>query len=621
MMRIEVEGGGTIANSTSWSSTARLNAGGSFSFSMPASDPAAALIVPLAVVSCYVDNVLEAMGIVNDIAVAGDQLTASGEDMSRELALRTVQVNIANATAAVVVSYVGSLLPAGWTFVNQVSAITFNLQLKVLRDSLLNLIATVCEMGGFWFTFDGRTLTISETANAVVEGPVVVGLRQATAASDVVNKVYVYGSGDGSAALTLQGATATVPAGYALDLAASSITHTASPYPLREKRLDLKQIGPLANTDLGVLNAKNALVIAGHQALKSMIAPVVTYDATVLWTGRLLPLQRLRLTHKSDALAVDATLVITEVTVRATAEGVVTSAVTLQADGRRVPGDAEVVAGAIRAARIGVTYPQLSVSEDTLVLSAKTSREGFDLYNGPAYTFRFGAEVAQVQAVIVALTAVGLPELDSTDLAGRVPPAFNYRINGSSWATFDQGTNGYSNPVDITSSLINSQTQRPLQTVNTFQLQPVYYPDFNWYPTQNVTVTSIAGPPVGIKVKSQRVSAVGQFYTFRNPSTFAYVGSVPYGKWLQVTSSTLVRQSLTIDGDPGTYWIYYVQMTSGSISGAVPIWLVKEVSAGNYQYVNTSPIFGDNYQSVEWMGWDALVTAQFTLRNVVQPAS
>ena len=152
MMRIEVEGGGTIANSTSWSSTARLNAGGSFSFSMPASDPAAALIVPLAVVSCYVDNVLEAMGIVNDIAVAGDQLTASGEDMSRELALRTVQVNIANATAAVVVSYVGSLLPAGWTFVNQVSAITFNLQLKVLRDSLLNLIATVCEMGGFWFT-------------------------------------------------------------------------------------------------------------------------------------------------------------------------------------------------------------------------------------------------------------------------------------------------------------------------------------------------------------------------------------------------------------------------------------------------------------------------------------
>lgn len=613
MIRIEIEGGGTIANATRWSSTARLNAGGSFSFSMPASDPAAALVVPLAVVSCYVDNVLVAMGIVDDIAVAGDQLTASGGDMSRELALRTLEVNIPYASAQVVVYSVGFYLPAGWTFVNQVSTTSFYLQVKVLRDSYLNLVATVCEMGGFWFTIDGRTLTISESANAVVEGPVVVGLRQATAASDVVNKVYVYGAGDGSAALTLKGATATLPAGYALDLAASAITHTASPYPLREKRVDLKQIGPLANTDAGVLEAKNALVIAGYQALKSMIAPVVTYDATVLWTGRLLPLQRLRITHKSDALAVDATLVITEVTVRATAEGVVTSAVTLQADGRRVPGDAEVVAGAIRAARVGVGYPQLTTSNDTIVLAADLDSVLGDTVNFP---LTIGSDVTQVKRIMLALDAAARPTDNAYGYSAPLPSAYQVRLNGAgAWQT-------YTGPMDLTALLVGS-TDRPLQSVNAINVRGVANSNTLLFPRGVTTPAMPAHPDGPVQILEPSVS--GKFGLWGTPSgVVTWEEAVALNYWLRADDAwgwfaNSVQYVISgVTTDCVQYYLCIVK-PGGTSPRYVPVALKDTTDWPDWQWIDPTPWLGVSTQTmVSNAGFACHITATLSLKQLMQ---
>lgn len=90
------QGDGPISNVIEWQSTQRLDAAGVFSFTMPASDPRAALLAPKRVVRCWGadgEKISEqGAGIIDKIEVVGGSgtLRVSGDDLLRELANRTV---------------------------------------------------------------------------------------------------------------------------------------------------------------------------------------------------------------------------------------------------------------------------------------------------------------------------------------------------------------------------------------------------------------------------------------------------------------------------------------------------------------------------------------------------
>ena len=90
-------GSGPITTATNWEHTPRLDAAGSFSFAMPASDPKAALLQHKRIARCraVIGGVVADLGagIIDEINVdAGDptMLTVSGPDILAELATRTV---------------------------------------------------------------------------------------------------------------------------------------------------------------------------------------------------------------------------------------------------------------------------------------------------------------------------------------------------------------------------------------------------------------------------------------------------------------------------------------------------------------------------------------------------
>lgn len=92
--------GQPITTATNWQSTRRMDAAGTFAFTMPASDPRAALLAHKRIVRCWemgADGVIErGCGIIDHVEKAiGDgkgptMLVVSGDDLLRELVYRTV---------------------------------------------------------------------------------------------------------------------------------------------------------------------------------------------------------------------------------------------------------------------------------------------------------------------------------------------------------------------------------------------------------------------------------------------------------------------------------------------------------------------------------------------------
>ncbi|NLE96408.1 MAG: hypothetical protein GX596_00250, partial [Propionibacterium sp.] len=90
-------GSGPIITATNWTQAAKLDAAGEFYFSMPASDPQAALLAQRRVVHCYeaVDGVATEIGagVIAKVEVSPDaptMLRVSGPDLLAELANRTI---------------------------------------------------------------------------------------------------------------------------------------------------------------------------------------------------------------------------------------------------------------------------------------------------------------------------------------------------------------------------------------------------------------------------------------------------------------------------------------------------------------------------------------------------
>lgn len=101
-------GYGPITTATQWTSTARLDRAGSFSFTMPAADPMAAYLDYEVIARCYglVNGAVQCLGsgIISSIELASgqpDMLTVSGDDMLRELTYLPVRSDGVDAELAI----------------------------------------------------------------------------------------------------------------------------------------------------------------------------------------------------------------------------------------------------------------------------------------------------------------------------------------------------------------------------------------------------------------------------------------------------------------------------------------------------------------------------------------
>lgn len=531
---VEVVGQGYIESAMRWESTARINAGGRWSFAMPATDPAAALIGALRTVRCWWRGQQVGMGIISSWRNSQGVIQVNGEDMARELATLTVTALLEDAGAPMTlhdaVDWLIGELPGGWSGSNEVDeGNTATVYLRAVNDSLLAVLGTICDVGGCWYVVDGQTLTVSDTLGAIVDGVTLLALEESVESADIVNRIYLHGAGSGDAALDLGAATDAAPTGYSVDTATSALEWDSSPYPLRERAVSMGWIGPLEASDDGVEAAANALLAAGVQWLQRYATPVVSYRATVAHPALILPLERVALNWRGRGLAVNGLFAVVEAAVRIEPSSLVTVGLTLEADARRLPTDAEVVAGAMQDANRLLLWPQVAMGTETLGSSGVIK----DTATGHNATLGWPARMLQGREVTLEIGAVANNSMP-------LPGSIEWRLNGAgSWGT-------YSTPVDLTSTLLDADSRRPLASSNIVNVRGVAPTEVIKGVGENVNGAPV--PAAGAPVKVYR--RWGQ-YAAPITSTQMDLGDSAPGFYQYIPAGAIVESTGNQDGNTG----------------------------------------------------------------------
>lgn len=464
-LRIVVEGQGTIATALRWESTARLNASGRFSFSMPPSDPAAAWLVPLKRVFCYWDTTLVGGGIVEYVTLSNGSLQIEGGDLATELLHKAIRY--ANSTSAeTIADQLGALLPAGWTYVNAITGTSNYVALNVMWDSLLNAINTLCELAGYWWHIVGSTLTIADGYGALVAGLTPLHLTRRTDASNVAGAVFPFGAGDGFGALELRSATLALLAPYhyfqlTMDIwTGYGIVRDDAlgyPNPVRRRRLDFKNVAPQENSAAAIVTAANTLAVAAIEYLDKNATPIVEYTVEAVWPGVVRPLDRVSLVYNDESLKVSEVVVATEVSTRVTPEQLATVGMRLEASARRILSDDEIIADAIVASRMTPVYPQTSAFADfwTGIVTIDENTIG-------VLEARFPPQVLMVQSAVLRVAGGVVSKPSSLEgptfgsgivgvalVDAAAPTNYEVRINGAgAWMTVGTGVSVHALTVD-----------------------------------------------------------------------------------------------------------------------------------------------------------------------------
>ena len=579
-LRIVVEGQGTIETALNWQSTAILNGSGSYSFTMPASDPAAAWLTPLARVYCYWDTTLIGAGAVEALEVNGNFLSVSGGDLANELLYKAIRY--ANSTyAETIANDLGALVPSGWAYVDAVTGATNIVSLNVMWDSLQNAINTLCEMAGLWWHVVGNTLTIANAYGPLVAGLTALSITRRIDASNMVGIIFPFGAGDGMAALTAQAANLTLSPPYSYYqstmgcMTAYGVGRTDAPgYPVtaRRKRMDFKQISPPANTDAGIIAAANTLITAAVEELRRNGTPIVEYDVEAAWPGLVRPLDRVALVYNDASLKVSETLVATEVTTVVTPDTLATVRMRLEASARRILSDNEVIADALIAGRITPTYPQLGAYDDTVTETVRIDNtkglttEGTVAYSWPPFT-------TQVFLVTAARTITQIPLSEGGLNSGApVPTAVEYRLNGTgSWATFPATLN-------LTAALVNATTLHQVADSFTINVRGVLRT--NYRAATSTPEASIPAIPNGTGVRLQAIGDVGTDSGIAKLSTLysapfgTILATIPENGWVTVTGGPTKSPTtgtnrplwypVTYRGQPGYVVLYILNATNAN---------------------------------------------------------
>lgn len=435
-------GPGPLASLEQFKLSQKLNGAGAWSASMTALDNRAmTLLQPKRVVLAWTwaaggGRQYLGGGVVEDLRVRVTDgvplLEASGGDLLRELAQAVVPyTESANGETTI-----RAAMPAGWTIVETDTLPTWTA--RYAYESVLAAWVRAAEQVGFLFRLapSGATIRRLELFDTVAASGVratlhaqapaierndmlclIRSLSESRSSWDIANRAYVFGAGDWAAQLTLAYATLWPDGGatsggytdadgntWTISLTESRIDCTSSQttYGTLPVRVDAKDISPLSNSTADLQAAANALLAAALQAMRWRVAPQYAYDLEVgalrqvLLPGQSIWVEARQMVDGERPVNIDRALTILAIDSTWDRDGVRVDKLTVATSTAMPRSDASVIVGAIQAAAVGMTYPQLSASVDTLVYS-----EPIDDDTGADLRFWLGDETATVNQVLL----------------------------------------------------------------------------------------------------------------------------------------------------------------------------------------------------------------------------
>lgn len=434
-------GGGPLASLTEFNATAVLSAAGSWSATLPAVDTrAASLLQPKRVALAYTwdpdgGTTFLGGGPIEDLRVriSGDNvpmLEVSGGDLLSELAQAVVPYGESSDGEATV----RAAMPAGWTIVETDTLTLW--KTRYAYESVLAAWVRASEQVGFHFRlapsgatirrlefFDtpassGVRATLHAQSPAIERNEMlcmIADISERYSSWDIANRAFVFGAGDWEAQLTLAYATEwpdgdPTSGGYTdsngntwtISLADSRIdcTSSQSTYGTLPVRVDAKDISPLSNSTADLQAAANALLRAALESMRYRVAPQYAYELEVgalrapLLPGQTIWVEAKMMIDGERPINIDRELTALEVQSTWDQDGARKDKLTVGTGARLPLSDTGVIVGAIQAAAVMATYPQLSASVDTIAYS-----EPIDDDAGADFRFWLGNETAIVNQI------------------------------------------------------------------------------------------------------------------------------------------------------------------------------------------------------------------------------
>lgn len=467
---------------TRWRSTALLNRAGTFEFEIPATEARSADLVQVKrVARCKAvingATVEVGSGIIESVTIrvanGVPMRVVSGPDLLGELRRTLVDKRSLAAMVAffnlptfvnddeipykLLADYANPKTPSAWALVDaggstigSSTAVTdTDVYARFRDDSVLNALIRVAEVTGEHFRIGtGRQVQwlgrdsdfVSSNVRAVLnaDGNAITGggydyLAQIASISHIedvqglVNRVIIYGSGEGDGRLNIRGATewpdGTAISGsphfrtiggrnyYLVQSSSSSAvdgvfncledaTSTAA-YGVHEQALQISNIAPLSNTTADIQNAANQLVRAAWEYILQNAEPRNSYSLrlvgcnTVLRPGTTIPVHAQRWVDGQRPIDINETLNILGATIELDADGLRTSDL-MVSDGVRQPMSAgDVIAAQAAKSYVMQAHPQMGPNIDTI-----SFKEDFDDTISAEMPFWFGDETAQIQQIL-----------------------------------------------------------------------------------------------------------------------------------------------------------------------------------------------------------------------------
>lgn len=468
---------------TRWRSTALLNRAGSFEFEIPATDTrAATLLQPKRVARCKAvingATVEVGAGIIETITIrianGVPMRVVSGPDLLGELRRALVDkrvlasmlsyfylptfVNDDEIPYKLLADYANAKTPSSWTLADAagstigsgVAVTDSEVYARFRDDSVLNALIRVAEVTGEhfrigtgrqvqWigrtsdFTASGVRAVMGGDGNAIVDGGYIY-LAQIASISHVedvqglVNRVIIYGSGEGDSRLTIRGATewpdGTAISGsphfrtiggrnyYLVQSSSSSAVDgvfncledstSTTAYGVHEQALQISNIAPVSNTAGDVENAANQLVRAAWEYLLENAEPRNSYSLrlvgcnTVLRPGTTIPVVAQRWVDGERPIDIRQLLNILSATIELDANGLRTSDLVVSEGSKQPMTTGDVIAAQAAKSYVMAAHPQIGPNVDTISFQAD-----FDDTIAASLPFWFGNETAQVQQLLL----------------------------------------------------------------------------------------------------------------------------------------------------------------------------------------------------------------------------
>lgn len=425
----QVLGDGPITSASGWTYTARMDRAGSFSFSVPASDPKATLVQRKRVARAYalLGNTWTEVGagIIDTIERQPQPdgtviLRVSGDDLIRELNYRSVldlkiYFNNLPISHAAALNAVAAYAPPGWNFAPDSAPPNPLLYGRFNGHSVLAALIKIAEKSeSHFYRSSGRNIVFTNSfapsgVRAIQAGPsdlapetaAIKSLTQQVNTYDLITRIYPRGSGNGDVQLTLRATTRTAPPGFVLNKTANYIESTAATasYGRIEQQVDFREIGPIENTTSDIQAAANMLFDAALEELRRRSAELeqATYTITLDQCSTLLrPLQAIFVDYSDpDAgLTVRQALNILEATWSVDNTGVRTTGLIVSNADRWPVNDTMAIVDSIEQAFVYQALPQLNANSYTT-----NYRFNLDSEETGEISFDFGPEVVQLQRV------------------------------------------------------------------------------------------------------------------------------------------------------------------------------------------------------------------------------